>query len=332
MKSFKTFLLLLLAATSLIMTQAMMAEEQYEEITTDETIAEEIIAEEQAEEEPTEEELAAQQAAYMKWSQDLWDSMTPRTGGIALKSGLASLNVPQSFYYLSPEDAEKVLVEIWGNPPGQGSESLGMLFPEEYTPFDEESWAVTIDYEESGYITDDDAGDLDYDDLLEQMQEDTQTWNSERAAEGFEPIELVGWASTPSYDSVAHKAYWAKELKFGNAELNTLNYNVRILGRKGVLVLNFIASMEQTEIIDGNVSTVLNIANFSDGSKYEDFNPETDEVAGYGIAGMVSGNPEYAAFGIIALAILMAKKFGVFILAGLGALGAFLFKRKKAAS
>jgi uncharacterized membrane-anchored protein len=36
---------------------------------------------------------------------------------------------------------------------------------------------------------------------------------------------------------------WAKEIRFGDREENTLNYNVRVLGRKCVLVLDFIAGM-----------------------------------------------------------------------------------------
>ena len=35
-----------------------------------------------------------------------------------------------------------------------------------------------------------------------------------------------------------------EQIKFGDTEENTLNYNIRVLGRKGVLVLNFIAGME----------------------------------------------------------------------------------------
>jgi uncharacterized membrane-anchored protein len=36
--------------------------------------------------------------------------------------------------------------------------------------------------------------------------------------------------------------YWAKEINFGGDSENTLNYNIRVLGRKGVLLLNFIAA------------------------------------------------------------------------------------------
>lgn len=45
----------------------------------------------------------------------------------------------------------------------------------------------------------------------------------------------MGWAEPPSYDAPAHKMYWAKDLLFSGNTEHTLNYNIRILGRRGVL-------------------------------------------------------------------------------------------------
>ena len=53
----------------------------------------------------------------------------------------------------------------------------------------------------------------------------------------------------PSYDAAAHKLYWAKELMFGTDMDHTLNYNIRVLGRRGVLVLNAVAEMKQLAVI-----------------------------------------------------------------------------------
>jgi hypothetical protein len=50
--------------------------------------------------------------------------------------------------------------------------------------------------------------------------------------------------------------YWARELKFGEQPVNTLNYNIRVLGRKGVLVLNFIANMDQQAVADTSLDAV----------------------------------------------------------------------------
>ena len=74
-----------------------------------------------------------------------------------------------------------------------------------------------------------------------------------RVDAGYEPIELVGWATPPRYDSRTHKLYWAKELKFGDSDENTLNYNIRILGRRGVLVLNAVAGMSQLALVQSGM-------------------------------------------------------------------------------
>jgi len=273
-----------------------------------------------------ENEITVEQLKYQEWAAAIWDSLDRQTGKIKLPNAVATLDVPANFYYLNPKDAEKILVEVWQNPPQQNT--LGMLFPEEMTPFDPQAWAVTIEYEEDGYVSDEDADDIDYAELLEQMQSETDYASQERVTQGYEPIKLVGWAAKPYYDSVSHKLHWAKEIKFGNQQLNTLNYNIRVLGRKGVLVLNFIAGIDQKDLIESQLDSVLAIAEFDDGSTYADFDPDLDEVAAYGIGALVAGKL-VAKTGLIAGALIFLKKFGVFILIGIGAFLRKIFAKKE---
>lgn len=261
-------------------------------------------------------------------AQQFWDSLNRQSGDIPLAEAGATLHVPQDFYFLDGNDSERVLVDVWGNMPGQNV--LGMLFPADQTPFDDNAWAVTIEYEEEGYVSDEDAADIDYRELLQQMKEDIRTASKERVSMGYEPIELIGWAASPYYDSNAKKLHWAKELRFGDEELHTLNYNIRVLGRKGVLVLNFIAGVDQLSTIESNLSTVLNIAEFDQGSTYSDFNPDMDKVAAYGLGALITGKV-LAKTGFLALALVFLKKFGIFIVLGLAALGRKLFSRNKEA-
>ncbi len=266
------------------------------------------------------------QAQYQVWAKNLWDSLERKTGVINLPTAGVTLTVPDNFYYLNADDTEKVLVDVWGNLPGQ--QTLGMLFPASSTPFDTDAWAVTIEYEEDGYVADDDAGDINYNDLLSQMQADTQAASKARVEQGYESIELVGWAAPPYYDVNTHKLHWAKEIKFGDQAVNTLNYNIRVLGRKGVLVINFIASIEQKALINTQLDAVLAVAEFDQGSTYADFNPDNDKVAAYGLGALVAGKV-LAKTGLLAGALIFLKKFGVLILVGLGAALKGVFSRKK---
>lgn len=276
-------------------------------------------------------EVTAEQQEYYDWANQIWGSIEQITGQVTLPGDVATLEVPESFYYLSPTDAKKVMVDVWGNPPSQSEDILGMLFPAQTTPFDQASWGVTIEYQQDGYVQDEDAETIDYNELLQQMKEDTKLSSEERVKLGYEPIRLVGWAANPYYDKTENKLHWAKEIQFGDQASNTLNYNIRILGRKGVLVLNFIAGIEQLDEVNQNLEAVLNIAEFNQGSRYQDFDPEIDEVAAYGLGALVAGKV-LAKTGFIAVALVFLKKFGVFILIAVGALLRRVWTKKKQAS
>jgi uncharacterized membrane-anchored protein len=221
--------------------------------------------------------------------------------------------VPSEFKFLGPEDAETVLVKLWGNPPSD-TKPLGLLIPADLSPLSTNCWVVTIDYDDDGYVKDDDASKINYDDLLKKMQAGLAENNKARQQQGYPPITLVGWAATPHYDATTHKLYWAKQLKFGDDSTDTLNYNIRILGRKGVLELNAIASINQFNEIDRQTPQILGMVDFKEGNRYAEFDPKVDKVAKYGIATLVAGGilAGAAKLGLLKglwVAILALKKF-----------------------
>ena len=70
------------------------------------------------------------------------------------------------------------------------------------------------------------------------------------------------------------------------------------------------------------------MAEFNDGMRYADFQPGVDEVAAFGIGALVAGKIA-AKTGALAALILLLKKFGIFIIAGIAAASRFLFSRKR---
>jgi uncharacterized membrane-anchored protein len=263
-------------------------------------------------------------------------SLKYRQGEIDLNGGLARLNVPKEFNYLGPDDAETVLVKLWGNPPSE-TKPLGMLMPANLTPLDTNCWVVTIDYSEDGYVKDSDANKINYDDLLKQMQKGIAENNEERKKQGYPAIHLVGWAATPRYDAATHKLYWAKDLRFDGEDGDTLNYNIRMLGRHGVLELNAVASLDQFSEIDKQTPQILGMVDFKEGNRYADFDPKTDKVAKYGIAALVAGGALAAAakFGLLKvlwLGILAGKKFVIIAVLAIGAWLKRIFGRRGTSS
>lgn len=256
-------------------------------------------------------------------------SLDFRKGEIVLPGGIATIDVPESLRYLSPQDTEKVLTTAWGNPPG--NQTLGMLVPGEESIFSDSAWAAVIGYEEDGYVPDEDADAIDYDELLEAMREASHEENKARIQAGYDTVELVGWAAAPRYDKAAHKLYWAKELEFGDFPVHTLNYNVRILGRKGVLVLNLVATMPQLADIEASIPEVLAMTDFNPGFRYADFDPSIDEVAGYGIGALIAGKVA-AKTGLLAKlgALVPAlKKLWILLVVAAGAFLGRIFKRNR---
>jgi uncharacterized membrane-anchored protein len=212
-----------------------------------------------------------------------------QTGVVTLSGGIATIRLPESFRFIGPEGSARLLTEGWGNPAGAADGVLGMLIPAGVSPVTREGWGIAITYDEDGFVNDSDAGGIDYTKMLKEMQQDTVAANVERKKQGFEPVTLVGWAEAPSYDAAAHKLYWAKDLMFGTDSAHTLNYNIRILGRRGVLVLNAISDIGQLQSIRREARNLLPAIEFNEGHRYADYLPGKDKAATYGVAGLILG-------------------------------------------
>ena len=263
--------------------------------------------------------VAPDPAARMDAAKKIADGLTYRKGDTVLGDGLAKISVPAEFRYLDGKDTETLLTKLWGNPKGSGT--LGALVPADFDPLGGESWLVVITFDEDGFVKDDEAAKIDYTKMLADMQESTREASKEREKEGYGSVELVGWAKPPRYDAASHKLYWAKELKFGGEKSNTLNYNIRMLGRHGVLVLNAVAGMAQLPQVEKASPALLAMVNFEEGHRYADFNASTDKVATYGLAALVAGGLAAKAgfFKLLWVGILAFKKFiiiGALALAG----------------
>jgi uncharacterized membrane-anchored protein len=96
---------------------------------------------------------------------------------------------------------------------------------------------------------------------------------------------------------------------------------VRVLGRKGVVVLNAVASMTELPDVEKSITPVLSSFTYSDGNTYADFNPDIDEVAAWTIGGLVAGKV-LAKVGVLAFLLKYIKLIGI----GIAALATGLWK------
>lgn len=272
---------------------------------------------------------AVKQAQMMKVLDSIDASIPYKTGKITLNTAV-DLDVPAGYKFVPADKSQMILHDLWNNP--ERKDVLGMIVKSDYSVSKFDAWVFVLTYNEDGYVKDEDADKIDYDDLLKKMQESEVEENKERTKEGYDAVHLLAWASKPYYDKENKILHWAKKIQFGEDNTNlTLNYDVRILGRKGVLSMNAVGTMEQLQDINSQIPAVVKIAKFTDGNKYSDFNPSMDKVAAYTIGGLIAGKL-IAKAGIFVLLLKYIKIILLAIFGGFAALRKKIggwFSRKK---
>lgn len=266
------------------------------------------------------------EALMASMTDSLEASYTYQNGAIPIADGVATLTIPEGFKFLDGEQSRQVIVDVWGNPPDVAADVLGMILPSDAGVLDN-TFTFVVEYDPMGYVSDADAADIDYTEMMEGMKADDAEDNRQRREAGYEGLELVGWAAPPYYDAERKVLHWAKELHADEAEENTLNYNVRVLGRQGVLIMNAVGSMNELPAVQAAIPNVLAMAAFNPGHTYAEFDSKVDDVAAWTVGGLVAGKV-LAKTGFLALILKNIK----LIVIALGAVGAGLWKffgRKK---
>jgi len=279
---------------------------------------------EPAQEESAEQSIAGEEAAEAEAIPELKFA----TGDIVLPNKVATLHLGEKYHYLAPAEASQLL-QMWGNPPDESTQ--GALYPAGVNPLTKGGWAVFLTYLDEGHVDDSDAKDIDYDELLEDMQEGTEANNAARKDAGYPAMHLIKWAEPPRYDAATKKLYWAKEISSADSPTHYLNYDVRVLGREGVLSMEAVAAMDQLQQVRTDMRPLLDVAEFNEGHRYADYDSKTDRTAAYGLGALIAGGVAAKAglFAKLFAFLLVAKKFIIIGLVALGGLIVKMFGKKK---
>lgn len=255
-----------------------------------------------------------------------------KTGAVALNNGVAHLTVPAGFKFIDDKQSQYILESLWQNPPD--ASVLGMIVSDSFhlnSP-DGGGWAFVVTYDPMGYVKDDDADKIKYDELLDDLKKGAEEANVERKKLGYHAMHLIGWASAPFYDKQNKVLHWAKEYRGDDLSQDsssyTLNYDIRVLGRKGVLSLNAIATMDQLAEVKKNIPAVLKMAQFDSGYKYEEYDSGVDKVAAWTIGGLVAGKL-LAKAGLFVVLLKFWKLIALGVVGAFAAIKRFITGRKK---
>jgi uncharacterized membrane-anchored protein len=226
------------------------------------------------------------------------------------------LNLPKEYAFLGMPEADKFLKKN-GSFDNQGV--LGVVLSADPA----QQWGVIISYDEPGHV--DDNEKIDAPELLKSIREGTEEMNKERLQNGFSELHVGDWSESPHYDKGVHRLVWG--LPATSTRGTTINYNTRVLGRRGVVSLNLLSDPQRFPTEKVNAATLLAATTFKSGARYEDFDKKHDKVAEYGLMGLILGGAGIAAaagkVGILAKLgglLLAAKKLiiGFFVLIGAG--------------
>lgn len=230
-------------------------------------------------------------------------------------ASIAQLDLPEHFAFAKAADARKLLEEM-GNPTN-GSE-MGIVVPRSQ----EESWFLIFEWDGVGYVKDDEKNAIDADALLASIRDGTERANEERKKSGSAAIHVVGWSEAPHYDAVTHNLTWGI---LGRADdgHEVVNYNMRVLGRDGVMSITLVDDPGKIAAAKPAVAGILSKFAYKEGKRYAEWVPG-DKVAEYGLTALVAAGAGAAAaklglFGVLAKLFAKSGKLIVAIFVGVAA-------------
>lgn len=228
----------------------------------------------------------------------------PDTATIGSQSKVA---VPADCQFTGAQGARTFMLAT-ENPPA-GNE-LGVLLCSDDE--EESHWFVVFSFDDSGYVRDSDAGELDADAILASLREGTAQGNVERQARGWGTINLDGWQRQPYYDARTNNLTWATRLS--DTEGVTVNHSVRLLGRGGVMHADLVIDPEQLDATMPAFDAIVTSHSFLPGRRYSEWR-EGDKMAEYGLTALIAGG----AGAVAAKSGILGKLVKVIVVAVVGA-------------
>jgi uncharacterized membrane-anchored protein len=207
-----------------------------------------------------------------------------------------------------------MLLELMGNPISGGE--VGLLA----SAAEDETWMIIFEFEDIGYVKDDEKDELDADKILEGIAEGNKAANEYRKERGIPPIEIVGWDVAPRYNTNTNLLEWC--IRGESVGEPILNYNTRVLGRRGVMSANLVVDPGELAAMLPIYQDLLAGFDFTSGNRYAEYK-QGDRVAEIGLTALVAGGA-----GALALKTGFFKKFFKFIIVGVvaavGVIGRFV--------
>lgn len=203
-----------------------------------------------------------------------------RGSGAAPIGSLAEIDLGEDYVFLDSEGT-KQLMELTQNPVS-GLEQATISPAAE-----DEAWFLVFEFDDVGYVKDDEKDALDADAMLTSIRQGTEAANAERRKRGWGALEIVGWQEQPHYDTRTHNLSWAIVGQSENGR--SINRIVKLLGRHGVMTATLVAPANALEGAVPKVDALLDGYRFKPGGTYAEYVPGRDKLAEYGLTALIVG-------------------------------------------
>ena len=229
----------------------------------------------------------------------------------------AQVKVPEGYLFVGAKDT-RTIMEANHNP--ITGREMGFVAPAG------EDWFAVFEFDDVGYVKDDEKDSLDANALLQSIKDGTAQGNQERIKRGWPTMTILGWETPPRYNDITHNLEWAIKAESQGAPV--VNHNTRVLGRGGVMEVTLVSDPTTLATTLPKFKTMLEGFQFKQGQKYAEFRAG-DKTAAYGLTGLIVGGGA-----AVALKTGMFKWLWKLIAAGaagVAALGKKLFSRNRTA-
>ena len=135
----------------------------------------------------------------------------------------------------------------------------------------------------------------------------------------------LSWEIPPRYNEQTHNLEWA--IRGESEGRPVINYNTRLLGRKGVMEVNLVIEPEKLVAALTAYQALLTDYSYKQGERYAEYR-SGDKLAKYGLAALITGGAAAVAVktGLFASLILFFKKAAKFVVIAVVAVIAWLKK------
>jgi len=190
---------------------------------------------------------------------------------------IAHVKVPQGYVFADANDTRTIMDA--NHNPLTGRE-MGFVAPAG------EEWFAVFEFDDVGYVKDDEKGSLDSNAMLESIRTGTERANQERMKRGWPTMTIVGWETPPRYNETTHNLEWAIRATSGGAPV--VNHNTRLLGRGGVMEVTLVTDPGTLTETLPKFKSMLEGFEFNQGQRYAEFRAG-DKTAAYGLTGLIVG-------------------------------------------